>query len=99
MLALILLLALQPNHIVLAAMLTRHALLVSPFPEPPPTGRFVRKILVKLVNLHVTFYFINAGAKVIILIYFTKHFPDYFYLRFKKIGLPVRISRKSLVVR
>ena len=60
MLALILLLAPQPNHIVRAAMLTRHTLLVSPFPEPPPTGHFVRKILVKLVNLQVTFYFINA---------------------------------------
>jgi len=30
------------------------------------------------------------------LIYFSKHFPDYFHPSAKKIGLPVRISRKLL---
>jgi hypothetical protein len=88
MLTLVLLLALQPHYVVASAVLTRHALLVSPFPEPPAAGRFVRKILVKLENLHITFYFINAEAKVIILIYFTKLFPDYFHPSAKKTAYP-----------
>jgi len=37
--------------------------------------------------------FYKCATKVIILIYFTKLFPNYFQPKAKKIGLPVRISR------
>ena len=53
-LTLVLLLALQPNYIVRAAMLTHHAFLVSHFLELASAGRFVGEILVELENLHIT---------------------------------------------
>ena len=52
--ALVLLLALQPYYVVRAAMLARHAFLVSHFLKLATAGRFVREILVELKNLHVT---------------------------------------------
>jgi hypothetical protein len=53
MLALVLLLALQPHYIVRAAMLTRHTLFVSHFLETPATSRFIREILVKFKDFHI----------------------------------------------
>lgn len=69
---------------------------VSNFLKLLAAGRFVRKILVELENLHITlYYYYKCTTKVIILIHTTKLFADYYQPMAKIIGLLVRIDRNS----
>lgn len=92
-LALVLLPALQPYDIVRAAMLTRHAFLVSHFLKLATAGRLVWEILVEL-KIFMLLLFYKCTAKVIILIVITKSFTYYFHKGYKIIGLPCADARK-----